>query len=110
MAGPEATIERAAQRWVVSKGGVMVKVRGIISWPDRLVITRNGAMFLCEFKAPGRIPAPAQAYTMNKLRQMGVMALWADNLDNFKVIYERAEEMAAEAISSKRDILVNFKA
>lgn len=38
----------------------------------------------CEFKAPGKVPAPHQQLVLDELKAKGVWVFWVDNEEDFK--------------------------
>ena len=87
-------LEKALERKVVgfckSKGLLCYKFtspsnRGV---PDRVVIGPKGVLFL-ELKREGCKPTPLQSYHIERIREAGGNAAWADNLDTAEALIER---------------------
>jgi hypothetical protein len=71
MAGPEATIERAVCETALKKLGVPSVKWGVDGWPDRIFFIPGGKPLFIEFKAPGEVPRPRQAYRRKCLTLWG---------------------------------------
>ena len=61
------------------------------SVPDRMFMYR-GAVFFIELKAKGKKPSIAQLREIEKIRNQGVWAYWADNLDHCKALIDQERE------------------
>jgi hypothetical protein len=80
----EAELERKVAEWCKRHGLLTYKFtspssRGV---PDRLVIcTRNGCILFLELKQRGARPTTLQLHEMDRLRDAGCNARWADDFD-----------------------------
>lgn len=67
--------------------------RGVL---DRLIILpiREGesVIFFCEFKRPGKKPTALQLERIRRLELNGVTAGWADSVESFEALVDRALE------------------
>jgi len=70
----EKTIEKAVCDYAKEKGCLVYKFSspGHAAVPDRMFILPGGRMFMIEFKAPGKIPTPAQNREHMRLGSFGV--------------------------------------
>lgn len=80
----ESTIESKACHYARGMGFMCLKFtspsqKGV---PDRVFISRAGAVLFMEFKREGEKPAPLQMRMLEKLRAQNVAAGWVDNLDD----------------------------
>lgn len=82
MPARESTIERKAVAFAKSLGFLCFKFTspGQKGVPDRVFISRAGAVLFLEFKREGAKPTPLQRRMMEKLRRQNVAAGWTDNL------------------------------
>lgn len=101
---PEAKVLKAAQAQVVSCGGLSLRLSfrvGVASgWPDLLCLMPGGRLLFLELKAPGKVPKPLQLHVMEKLRELGFQATWADSGDKARSAV--LEAMGAPALPAPR--------
>ncbi len=85
----EKDIERSVVRYCQRNGYYCRKLStpGCRGVPDRLIAKNGRALFL-ELKRPGEKPTHLQEFEMNALREAGMTADWADNLDSAIAIIE----------------------
>lgn len=84
----EKSIEAAVTKYAKAQGCLCYKFvspsnRGV---PDRIIIGPTGKVLFLELKAPGKVPTPLQAHTLQQMFDKGAAAHWADSLDNAKVL------------------------
>ena len=85
----ESSIEGSCRKWAEQQGGKLLKIQNARGWPDRLLLKPGGKAALIEFKAPGKKPKPLQAWRITRLLELGFVATYVDNLEDFKNVYER---------------------
>ena len=83
----ESGIERRCADYAQKHGAVLLKIQSTAGWPDRLCLLPNGRHFFVEFKKPGGMLSPLQAYTIKRLLQMGHYAIECDNRHLFERIF-----------------------
>jgi hypothetical protein len=82
----EKEIERKCIRLAkVSHNVANVKLEGTVGWPDRLFLYAGRVMFI-EFKAPGKLPRPAQVNIHKQLRAIGFTVHIVDSVAEFEIL------------------------
>lgn len=80
----ESELERKVVNWCKSRGLLTYKFvspnnRGV---PDRIVVcTSNGCILFLELKQRGKRPSALQIHEINRLREAGCNAQWADSYE-----------------------------
>jgi hypothetical protein len=86
----EKQIEAKVCDYAKSKGLLVYKftspARAAV--PDRMLITPNGHVFFCEFKAAGKKPTEAQAREHQRLQQHKISVFVIDNIDDGKTMVD----------------------
>ena len=82
----ESAIEKKVCDYAKDKGMLVYKftspARAAV--PDRLLITKHGKVFFCEFKAPGKKATAAQQREHHRLQQQQVSVFVIDNIADGK--------------------------
>lgn len=79
----EKDLERLIGEYVKKRGGLFLKFsspnnRGV---PDRICLFPGGRMMFLEVKAPGKKPTALQLKTLERYRDLGHRAEWADSVE-----------------------------
>lgn len=64
---------------VKARGGIALKLGGLVGIPDRLILLPKGRALFVEFKRPGEKPRAIQWWWLKKLRALGFVAEYVDN-------------------------------
>ena len=83
----ESAIQKKVQEYLQGQGWLVVKIiqTNCNGWPD-LQAHRAGVTIFIECKAPGKQPAPLQAYRHQQLIKQGFSVYVIDNLSDVKRI------------------------
>lgn len=83
----ESTVERKIRLYAELRGCLCYKFSspGNTSVPDRIICYKGRVLFL-ELKRPGEKPTSKQFFTINKMREHGLLATWTDSVDGGKQI------------------------
>ena len=87
----EKEVEASIGRYAKSKGVLYMKFvspsrRAV---PDRMIITRKGAIGFLEIKRLGARPTPLQEREIAKLREHGCIADWCDSVEKGQAFIDR---------------------
>ena len=84
----EAELERKCRKYAEGHGALLLKFQGMKGYPDRLLLAPPNEIVFLEFKKPGGVLAPLQAFFLQKLTDMGFAAHEVDNYEQFKRILD----------------------
>ncbi len=91
----EKSFESYLKKETESRGGVCLKLSGIVGLPDRLVLLPDSVVAFVEMKRPGERPRKAQFAWLERLRSLGFVAGWCDSyssVDRFFALLEGSEK------------------
>lgn len=63
---------------------ILLKIQGSRGFPDRLLLTPNGAILFVEFKKPGEHLRPLQAHIHSELHRMRFQCVTVTSVQQFK--------------------------
>jgi hypothetical protein len=84
----ESILEQRCKRYAEGYGALLLKFQGMKGYPDRLLLVPPNEIVFLEFKKPGGVLAPLQAFFLQKLTDMGFAAHEVDNFGQFKRILD----------------------
>lgn len=87
----EKDIERTLTRYCRSRGLLAYKFisPGNDGVPDRLILGPGGRVLFLELKRPGNKPTELQLYQMGRIKALGHVAEWRDNLADMKALVDQ---------------------
>lgn len=80
----EKTLEHYLCDKVRDKGGMCLKLTGVIGIPDRLVVLPNGKLYFVELKREGEKPRVIQDFIIKKLMYLGFNVLVMDSKEDVR--------------------------
>lgn len=88
----ESTLERACRDRAKALGGMLLKLRDLRGFPDRLLLLPGSRLAFVEFKREGSVPSLLQGYRIDQLKALGFNAKYVDSTDGFKGLLEEMGE------------------
>jgi len=89
----ESKIERKACSLILERYGIQsakFTSPGMNGFPDRIYFVPGGKPVFIEFKEPGELPRPLQAFRIQWLRSIGYLVYWTDSVEGACEIIEDA--------------------
>lgn len=80
----EKTLEHYLCDKVRDKGGMCLKLTGVVGIPDRLVVLPNGKLYFVELKREGEKPRVIQDFIIKKLMYLGFNVLVMDSKEDVR--------------------------
>ena len=87
METPEGKVKKPVCRWARFELGawpVQMWLRGVVGFPDTIMLLPGGRIIFVEFKAPGKEPNAKQQRWHDRLREYGFIVLVIDDIGRGK--------------------------
>lgn len=78
----ESAIERSCKQYAEARGCLLVKMRGRVGIPDRVLLAQGRAVFI-ELKRPGEPFTRIQEYRARELNELGFGVYRVDSIEGF---------------------------